>query len=120
MIANLQANVPMFLVHFNGYGLLYIKQYGAGNLRLAPERERLLNTTAPLPIQDGIVQVTADGWKQYFWEGDLYVISDVAGALVWEAPGYSFTLDRLLGNQEPNQAGQRLNRAARNTDSTYQ
>lgn len=94
MIANLQPNVPMFIQHFNGYGLIYIKIFGAGNLRLKGSREELLATVSPLPVQDGISQATADGFKQYFWKNDLWVISDAPGSIVWEAPGYTFYLDR--------------------------
>lgn len=118
MIANLQANVPMFLIHFQGYGMLYIKQYGPGNLRMKGNREDLLNSIAPLPIQDGIVQVTADGFKQYFWSGDLWVISDAPGSIVYEAPGYQFYIDRLTTLPDPNAADTQLQSDA-NIDSTY-
>ena len=93
-IVTLQANIPQNIVQIKGYGLLYIKQYGAGNLRIAPDRESLVNTVAPLPVQDGIVQVTADGWKQYFWSGDVWLISDVTGIAVYLAPGNTFFIDR--------------------------
>ncbi|SRR6266581_3088313 len=99
MVANLAANQFMYLAHFDQMTLIYIKQYGAGNLRLASSGERLATTAnvggafAGL-IQDGIAQATADGFKQYFWQGDLFVISDVAGPIVWEPAGYVFTLER--------------------------
>lgn len=117
MIATLQANLPMFLMHFEGYGLLYIKQYGPGNLRLKGSREELLSSLAS-PIPDGIVQVTADGFKQYFWEGDLWVISDAPGSIAYEAPGYTFYIDRLGVAPDPNARGVVLQPDA-NIDSTY-
>lgn len=118
MIATLQLNVPMFLMRFSGYGLLYIKQYGPGNLRLKGSREELLASINPLPLQDGIVQVTADGFKQYFWSGDLWAISDAPGSIVFEAPGYSFYIDRGLVGRDPNAFGNVINPDA-NIDSTY-
>jgi hypothetical protein len=99
--ANLQANVPMMIGHFGEVTTIYIKQYGAGNLRLGSDRDSLIATVSPAPIQDGIVQVTADGFKQYFWEGDLWIITDAAGAVVYSVPSYQYYIERGKHNGSP-------------------
>jgi hypothetical protein len=93
MLAALSQNIPMLLAHYDRITTLYIKIYSAGNLRIGHDAEQLRSTVG-LPTQDGIAQAVADGFKQYFWEGDLVVISDVAGQIAWEAPSYSFTINR--------------------------
>jgi hypothetical protein len=95
MVNQLQANLPVLLCQLPEFGLVYIKQYGAGNLFLAPDRDTLVNS-ASLPVHDGIAQVTANGFVQYFWKGDLWVLSDAPGAIVYILPGQSPYLDRAL------------------------
>lgn len=105
MIAQIQANLPMFIQHYSGVVTIYIRQYGAGNLRLGMNREDLLNTnplvTPPGGIVDGIPQAAADGVKQYFWSGDLWLITDVAGPVMIQAPAMQTYIDRKLGPQLP-------------------
>lgn len=94
----LQANQASLLSSLADFGLLYVKQYGPGNLRIGADKDSLQNTIGQ-QIQDGIVQVTADQWKQYFWKGDIWVISDQNGAVVWMLPGSQPFLNR--GGQVP-------------------
>jgi hypothetical protein len=105
MIFNLQANVPMLIGHYDGVVSVYVRQYGAGNLRLGSNFDALLNTSpinqAPGQVVDGIPQAAADGVKQYFWSGDLFVISDVAGPVMIIAPAYQFLVDRNQGTRQP-------------------
>lgn len=117
MQANLQTNVLMYIGHFDQMTLLYIKQYGAGNLRLSASGERL-QTTIGLPTQDGLTQATIDGFKQYYWQGDLYMISDAAGPVVWEVAGYVFGLER--GKHRGFPGGERLESEIEGDLSTYQ
>jgi hypothetical protein len=98
----LQTNVPMLVAHFDRVTTLYLKQYGPGNLRLGSDRDSLLSTILPNPLQDGIVQVTADGWKSYFWEGDLWLISDAPGNFSYSAPSYQFSINRGKFAGSPN------------------
>lgn len=103
MIFSLQANVPMVIGHYDGVVSIYIRQYGAGNLRLSTDDKSLLNTSpinqAPGQVADGIPQAAADAVKQYFWSGDLWLISDVAGAVMVIAPAYQLFLDRTQGTR---------------------
>lgn len=100
-ILQLQANLPTLVGHYDGVITIYVRQYGAGNLRLGMTREDLINTNpavlAPGQVVDGIPQAAADGIKQYFWSGDLWMISDVAGAVVLIAPAQTFYIDRSNG-----------------------
>jgi hypothetical protein len=116
MQANLAANIVMYLGHFDQMTLLYIKQYGAGNLRLASSGERL-QATIGLPTQDGVTQATVDGFKQWYWQGDLFAISDAAGPIVWEIAGYAFTLER--GKHRGFPGGERIESEAEGDLSTY-
>jgi hypothetical protein len=116
MVAVLPANQFMYLGHFDQMTLIYIKQYGAGNLRLAADGNRLL-TTVGLTLQDGIAQATADGWKQYYWQGDLFVISDAAGPIAWEVAGYVFNLER--GKHRGFPGGERIESELEGDLSTY-
>lgn len=106
MIATLQQNIPGLIQSFGKLTTIYIKQYGPGNLRLASNKEDLQNTINA-SLQDGIAQTTADGWKQYFWEGDLWVISDQAGSLVLQAPSYAFYIERTTGTTPAKSTGTR-------------
>ena len=105
MILTLPANQPMGpIAHFNGVVTIYVRQYGAGNLRLGMNREDLIQgiNLAPGAIVDGIPQAAADGIKSYFWSGDLWLISDVAGAVMVLAPAYQQYVNRLpAGNALP-------------------
>lgn len=88
---------PALLATFKYPVTVYIKQYGPGNLRLAPTFDELNNTISigPGQVADGIVQVTADGWKQYFFgPGDLWAVSDAPGQVVWECWPYEFYVSR--------------------------
>jgi hypothetical protein len=116
MIAQLPANQFMYLGHFDQMTLLYIKQYGPGNLRLAASGERLLATVG-LPTQDGVTQATADGFKQWYWQGDLFVISDAPGPIAWEIAGYAFTLER--GKHRGFPGGERIDSELEGDLSTY-
>jgi hypothetical protein len=97
MIFQLPANQPQLISHFDGVITIYVRQYGAGNLRLGMDREDLIQgvNLAPGAIVDGIPQAAADGIKQYFWSGDLWVISDVAGPVMILAPAYQAYINRL-------------------------
>lgn len=98
MILTLQANIPSGpIVHFDGVITIYVRQYGAGNLRLGMNREDLIQgvSLAPGAIVDGIPQAAADGIKQYFWSGDLWLISDAAGPVMILAPAYQAYVNRL-------------------------
>lgn len=100
MIAILTANQPTLLQSFERLSTVYIKQYGGGNLRMTSNREDLQNTIGA-PTQDGIAQATADGFKQYFWEGDLWVISDQNGPIVLVVPTNQFYIDRGVPGSTP-------------------
>lgn len=97
MITQLQANIPMMFGHYDGVITVYVRQYGAGNLRLAMTKEDLLYgiNLAPGQVVDGIPQAAGDGIKQYFWSGDLWIISDAAGPVMVLAPSYTAYIDRL-------------------------
>lgn len=101
MIQQLQANQPQLILSVNGVVSIYVRQYGAGNLRMGMNREDLNNSNpvnlAPGGVVDGIPQAAADGVKQYFWSGDLWIISDQAGAVMILAPAYTLYLDRSNG-----------------------
>jgi hypothetical protein len=101
MITPLQANIPVLIHHFDSVVTLYVRQYGAGNLRIGFNKEDLINgvNLAPGQIVDGIPQAAADGVKQYFWSGDLWEISDVTGPVMNSAPGMSFYIDRSRGRR---------------------
>jgi hypothetical protein len=101
MIPNLQANVPMLIASFDAVVTLYVRQYGAGNLRLGFNKEDLIQgvNLAPGQIVDGIPQAAADGVKQYFWSGDLWAITDVTGPAMFIAPGIGYYLDRSRGRR---------------------
>jgi hypothetical protein len=103
MIVQAPANMnkSVLLGHFERVTTVYIKQYGPGNLRLAGNPNDL-DSTIGLAIQDGIVIVTANGFAQFFWEGDLWAISDAAGAIVMVVPAYQFYIDRLRHGGAPN------------------
>lgn len=103
MILQLQQNVPMLVGHYDGVVTIYVKQYGAGNLRLGNDRESLLNgvNLAPGQIVDGIPQVTAAGIQQYFWSGDLWLITDAAGPVMVQAPAYTSYINRIRGRSAP-------------------
>jgi hypothetical protein len=104
MILTLQANVPMGpVIYFRGVVTIYVRQYGAGNLRLGMTREDLVQgiNLAPGAIVDGIPQAAADGIKSYFWSGSLWLISDVAGSVMVLAPAYTAYIDRLKAGQQP-------------------
>jgi hypothetical protein len=102
MITYLQTNQPQLVMTFEKLTTIYIKQYGPGNLRFGPVREDLLNSLGNA-VQDGISQATADSFKQYFWEGDLWIISDAPGAVVVIAASYSFYIDRGAHGSAPNE-----------------
>lgn len=91
----------MLIGHYDGVVSVYARQYGAGNLRLGTDDKTLLNTSpvnqAPGQTVDGIPQAAADGVKQYFWSGDLWLISDVAGPAMVLAPAFAFFIDRSNG-----------------------
>jgi hypothetical protein len=102
MILTLQQNVPMGpIVHFDGVITIYVRQYGTGNLRLGMNREDLVQgiNLAPGAIVDGIPQAAANGIQQYFWSGDLWLISDQSGPVMVIAPAYSLQIDRLQGKR---------------------
>ena len=101
MILQLQQNIANLVGHFDGVITIYVRQYGAGNLRLGMQREDLQNTStlAPGQVVDGIPQAAADGIKQYFWSGDLWMISDVDGPVVLIAPAQTFYIDRNAGQR---------------------
>jgi hypothetical protein len=98
MILQLATNIPSGpIVHVDGVVTIYVRQYGAGNLRLGMNREDLIQgvNLAPGQIVDGIPQAAADGIKQYFWSGDLWLISDVTGPVMVLAPAYQAYINRL-------------------------
>jgi len=105
MILQLALNTPMLVGHYDGVVAINIKQYGAGNLRLSTDRESLLQNvgpnSAPGAIQDGITQATADGFKTWFWSGDLWLISDVSGPVCLLAPAYTSFINRLKSSAQP-------------------
>lgn len=104
MIVQLQANVPQLIGSYNGVVSIYVKQYGPGNLRISSDRESLVTgagTNAPGQIVDGISQATANAWVQYFWSGDLWVISDQSGPAVIIAPAYQAYVDRIGAKSLP-------------------
>ena len=109
-IVQMPANMvnAVLLNTFEEITTVYIKQYGPGNLRLSGNPIDL-NSSINATIQDGIVQTTAtgpyNGWVQYFWEGDLWAISDAAGAVVFVIPSYQFFIDRIGGKHPPNRIG---------------
>lgn len=108
MIVQAPANMAKsaLLGHFKQITTIYIKQYGPGNLRLAGNPTDL-DSTIGAAIQDGIAQVTAsgiNGWVQYFWEGDLWWISDAAGAVVMVAPSYAFYIKRGVSVNSPGES----------------
>lgn len=96
----LSVNIPSLLGSYERVTTVYIKQYGAGNLRIATRQEDLL-TTVGQTWQEGIAQATVDGWKQYFWEGDLWVISDAAGIVAWLDPSYQYNVRRGSKQRSP-------------------
>lgn len=99
MIVNLAQNIPQLIGHYEGVVSIYIKQYGTGNLRISSDRESIVTgagTNAPGQIVDGIAQATAAGFVQYFWSGDLWVISDQAGPAVIIAPANQTYIQRDL------------------------
>lgn len=123
-MANLQLaqNQPTLIATFDHVSTLYIKQYGSGNLRIASRREDLQQDVNPSPgqIQDGIAQATADGFKQYFWEGDIWVISDVAGPIVYIVPNYTFEISRLnQGNNAPSPTGRASRKVQKDGLASY-
>jgi hypothetical protein len=104
MILTLAANQPMGpIINVDGVVTIYVRQYGAGNLRLGMNREDLIQgiNLAPGAVVDGIPQAAADGVKQYFWSGDLWLISDVAGAVMVLAPSFSAYINRVRSKQLP-------------------
>lgn len=103
MITTLQAGIPTLVTSFDAVVTLYVRQYGAGNLRLGSDRESLLQgvNLAPGAIVDGIPQAAADGKQQYFWSGDLWLITDVTGPVMFIAPGVNFYIDRSHGRRTP-------------------
>lgn len=106
MILQLQANQPQLVLSVDGVVSVYVRQYGAGNLRLGMNKEDLINTSpvnqAPGQVVDGIPQAAADAIKQYFWSGDLWLISDAPGPIMILAPAYSLYIDRSQGNTRIN------------------
>lgn len=104
MIVQLQQNVPQLIGSYNGVVSIYVKQYGSGNLRLSSDRESIVTgagTNAPGQIVDGITQATAAGFVQYFWSGDLWVISDQSGPAVIIAPAYQAYVSRIQAKSLP-------------------
>lgn len=104
MIVQLQANIPQIIGSYNGVVSIYIKQYGPGNLRISSDRESIVTgagTNAPGQIVDGITQATAAGFQQYFWSGDLWVISDQNGPAVIIAPAYQAYVSRIGAKSLP-------------------
>jgi hypothetical protein len=100
MILQLAANIPMGpIIHVDGVVTIYVRQYGAGNLRIGMNREDLIQgvSLAPGQIVDGIPQAAAQGIQQYFWSGDLWLISDVTGPVMILVPAYSAYVNRLKG-----------------------
>lgn len=104
-ILQLQANLPVLLGSFRGVVTVYIRNYGGGNLRLGVNKEDLINSNPtiapPGAIVDGIPQAAAAGIQQYFWSGDLWAISDVAGPIMALIPAQSFYLERDLSRTNP-------------------
>jgi hypothetical protein len=100
MITQLQQNLAQLIGSFHGITTIYVKQYGPGNLRIGPVKDDLQNTAfvAAGGVQDGISQALADKWQQYFWQGDLYVISDAAGPVAFIVPSWNFSINRLNGS----------------------
>ena len=119
MIYQLVPNIPKFVHNFPSVVTMYIKDYGTGNMRMAFDSESLRNTiaagNAPGGIVDGVVQVVAQGFVQYFWSGDLWVISDQPDTIVIVAPGLGFFLDRGIVTMPSTD----LNEFAENDLSTY-
>lgn len=104
MILTLPANVPMGpIINVDGVVTIYVRQYGAGNLRLGMTREDLIQGISPAPgaVVDGIPQAAADGIKQYFWSGDLWLISDVTGAVMVLAPSFTAYINRVRNKALP-------------------
>lgn len=103
MILQLQANTPKLVAHFDGVVTIYVRQYGAGNLRLGFNQEDLRNSAnlAPGQLVDGIPQAAANGVQQYFWSGDLWIISDQNDPVMILAPAQGFYLDRSNGSRKP-------------------
>lgn len=103
MILNLQTNIPALVGHYDGVVTIYVKVYGAGNLRIGNDRESLLQGTnlAPGQIVDGIPQAAAGGIQQYFWSGDLWMIIDAAGPVMVQAPAYTSYVNRIRGKSAP-------------------
>lgn len=104
MILQLQANLPTGpVIHVDGVITIYVRQYGAGNLRLGMNREDLIQgvSLAPGQIVDGIPQAAAQGIVQYFWSGDLWLITDAAGPVMVLAPAYQAYINRLKGRGMP-------------------
>jgi hypothetical protein len=97
----LQANVPYLAGHYEEVTTIYVKQFGPGNLRIGSDRDSLVATIGA-PIAEGIAQATADGFKQYFWEGDLWFISDAPGVVSYGAPSYQYYVQRGKNNGAPN------------------
>lgn len=100
MLATLQQNIPMLLASFERITLLYVVVYGAGNVRVATDPQRL-SATVGGQLQDGLPQAAADGVRQYYWEGDLYAIADANTAIVWEAPQYQYNIKRGSRGRSP-------------------
>jgi hypothetical protein len=104
MILQLQTNIPSGpVIHVDGVVTIYVRQYGAGNLRLGMNREDLIQgvNLAPGQIVDGIPQTAAQGIVQYFWSGDLWMISDVQGPVMVLAPAYQAYINRLKNQGMP-------------------
>lgn len=101
MIYQLAANVPKLIGYYDRVVTIYVRQYGAGNLRLAMNQEDLRNSVnANLPpgaVVDGIPQAAANGVQQYFWSGDLWIISDQNDPVMIIAPAQQFFIDRSQG-----------------------
>lgn len=121
MIINLTIqNIPKLAGSYDGVKTIYVRQYGAGNLRLAATREELIAgvNLPPGGAVDGIPQAAAQGVVQYFWSGDLYLISDNPGDNVMVyCPAQAFSVDRSGGiQQSPSDIS---NSASENDLSTY-
>jgi hypothetical protein len=105
MILTLTQNLALLAGHYDGVVAINIKQYGAGNLRLGTDREALLQNigtnAAPGSILDGITQAVADGFKTWFWSGDLWLISDISGPVCLLTPAYTAFVDRLKSSAQP-------------------
>jgi hypothetical protein len=109
MILQIQtANKAQLVASFKNIVTIYVRQYGAGNLRIGPIKEDLENTAptvvAPGQVQDGIPQAAAGGVQQYFWSGDLWAISDVAGPAMFIFPSYVTYIDRQQNPINPSNA----------------